>query len=63
MVRCSVSPDNLSQVSVPSFTGTSTTPELMEEEEEEEEVAEEKMQGNYSLLFIAHTYKHLQNHK
>ncbi|KDR14054.1 Protein ELYS [Zootermopsis nevadensis] len=49
MVRCSVSPDNLSQVSVPSFTGTSTTPELMEEEEEEEEVAEEKMQDEEVL--------------
>ncbi|XP_023712052.1 protein ELYS [Cryptotermes secundus] len=38
MVRCSVSPDNLSQV---SFTGASATPELLEEEEE---VSEEKMQ-------------------
>jgi hypothetical protein len=42
-------------MSVPSFTGTSTTPELLEEEEE---VAEEKMQGNYSLVFILHSYKH-----
>jgi hypothetical protein len=55
MVRSSVSPDNLSQVSaVPSFTGTSTTPELLEEEEV---VAEEKMQGNYISPLTLHLYK------
>jgi hypothetical protein len=53
MVRRSVTPDRLSQVSVPSFTGTSITPELLEEEEE---AAEEKMQGNYSSLFLLHLY-------
>lgn len=64
MVRCSVSPDNLSQV---SFTGASATPELLEEEEEGE-VSEEKMQGNYSTEFLLHSYKallqnHMINHK
>lgn len=55
MVRWSASPDTLSQVSVPSFTGSSTTPELLEEEEQ---VAQEKMQGNCSVVFILHSYKH-----
>lgn len=58
MVRCSVSPDSLSQV---SFTGASGTPELLEEEEEE--VSEEKMQGNYSTEFLLHSCKALlQSH-
>lgn len=65
MVRSSVSPDNLSQV---SFTGASATPELPEEEEEEGEVSEEKMQGNYSTEFLLHSYKallqkHIKSHK
>lgn len=49
MVRCSVSPENLSQV---SFMGASATPELLEEEEEGE-VSEEKMQGNYRTISVA----------
>lgn len=51
MVRHSVSSDNLS---LPSVTGTSTTPELPLEEEE---AVEENMQGNYSSMSLLCLYE------